>query len=159
MIHVLSPHPSSRVFFQNCTTTFVHDLDNFVKSTLHNEFNELELYTNAYKCLFDLTLKWSKQISDVNSKNIIVILGDHGHNFNSDNDDYKKLSNRLNNVFLSVKIPDECKSLKPPKSHINIMRFILNCSQNTNLKYLENKRFITRYEDHKDFGLAFPFEK
>ena len=30
---------------------------------------------------FDLTLKWSKQISDVNSKNIIVILGDHGHTF------------------------------------------------------------------------------
>ena len=48
-------------------------------------FNELELYSNAYKCLIDLTLKWSKQISDINSKNIIIILGDHGHDFNSDN--------------------------------------------------------------------------
>ena len=159
LVHVLSPHPSSYVFFQNCTKTYVPDLDNYVKSTLYNEFNELELYSNAYKCLFDLTLKWSKQISDVNSKNIIVILGDHGHSFNSDNDDYKKLSNRLNNVFLSVKIPDECKSLKPPKSHVNIMRFILNCSQNTNLKYLENKKFITRYEDNQEgYGLAIPFE-
>lgn len=156
LIHVLSPHPSNYVFFESCSKYYASDLpDNFKKIML---LNELELYSNAYKCLIDLTLKWSKQISDINSKNIIIILGDHGHDFNSDNNDYEKLLNRLNNVFLSVKIPDECKSLKLPKSHVNIMRFILNCSQNTNLKYLENKKFISRYENHKDFGLAIPFE-
>ena len=37
-------------------------------------------------------------------------------------------------------------------------------SDTTNLIYkihnfLENKKFITRYETHKDFGLAIPFEK
>ena len=79
-------------------------------------------------------------------------------NFNNDNNDYEKLSNRLNNVFLSVKLPEECKSLKRPRSHVNILRYILNCTQKTNLNYLENKKFITRYEDHRDFGLAIPFE-
>ena len=156
---MLSPHPSSHVFFEDCKQTYVPKLDNFVKSTLYKEFKESELYSYAYKCLFDLTLKWSKQISEVNNKNIVIILGDHGMNFNPDNDDHKKLSNRLNNVFLSVKIPDECKSLELPKSHVNVIRFILNCTQKTNLIYLKDKKFVTRYENHNDFGLTIPFEK
>ncbi len=159
LLHVLSPHPSSHVFFKDCTKTNVPELDNFVKTQLYKDFKEKELYSYAYKCLFDIALKWSKQITEINKKNIVVILGDHGMNFNIDNDDYKKLSNRLNNVFLSVKIPDECKSLKLPRSHVNILRYILNCTQKTNLNYLENKKFITRYEDHRDFGLAIPFEE
>lgn len=156
LIHVLSPHPSPYVFFENCTNYYEPDLlDNFEKTILPHE---LELYSNAYKCLIDLSLKWSNQISDINSKNIIVILGDHGYDPYPDNNDYEKLSNTLNNVFLAVKIPAECKSLKFPKSHVNIMRFILNCSQNANLKYLENKKFISRYEGHENFGLVVPFE-
>jgi len=159
LLHVLSPHPSSHVFFKDCTKTYVPELDNFAKSQLYKDFKEKELYSYAYKCLFDTALQWSKEISEVNKKNIVVILGDHGMNFNIDNDDYTKLSNRLNNVFLSVKIPDECKSLELPRSHVNILRYILNCTQKTNLNYLENQKFITRYEDHRDFGLAIPYEE
>ena len=59
----------------------------------------------------------------------------------------------MNNVFLSVKIPDECKSLELPKSHVNVIRFILNCTQKTNLIYLKDKKLVEKAKRLRWFGI------
>ena len=176
LIHAMSPHPPY-IFNEDCgVNTGNQEPKDILKRKL--------LYSYSYKCIFDLTMKWSEEINKINEDNIIVILGDHGWDFDLPKkdiqkdfftlskdgpvtfipDEFEKLyrryyENRLNNIFLSIKSPDKCKSLTPPRSHVNLMRFVLNCNQGANLDYLDDNQFITFDTNHKDFGLVYPLPK
>ena len=166
LIHAMSPHPPY-IFNEDCG---INTGNQEPDDTLKKKF----LYSYAYKCIFDLTMKWSEEINKINEDSIIVILGDHGWDFRLNTDglvkapyftphqyehDYSFYYNKLNNIFLSIKSPKKCKSLTPPRSHINVMRFVLNCNQNANLDYLDDKQFLSFSTGSKNFGLIQPFIK
>ena len=110
------------------------------------------------------TLDWSDQFNKKfsNSNNMIIILGDHGWNFNPNNLEFEEedknfLSDRLDNVFFAYRSPEKCKDLEVPKSQVNVMRFIANCIYNNNLEFLNDNQYVTRYETHPDYGKVYPY--
>ena len=60
----------------------------------------------------------------------------------------------VDDVFFAYKIPEKCNSIKVPNSHVNVMRFILNCLNDLDLEYLTDTQYIIRYEGHPDYGKA-----
>ena len=155
LMHIFKPHPP-------------YDLDkscNTIKAINDKSYEvRKKYYSYNFNCTLTSALRWSSEFIKKNPKdnNLIIILGDHGWNFNYNNlefeeNDPRYLSNRLNNVFFAHKSPNKCIGLPPPKSHVNVMRYILNCIYDTNLKYLDDQQYITRYETHPDYGKAYPF--
>ena len=76
---------------------------------------------------------------------ITFIFADHGWFF--DKNTKKKVKDQYNlnelefrlPVYFAYKIPDHCKNLQVPKSSINLMRFALNCAEDLDIEFLENK--------------------
>ncbi|MDC0352709.1 hypothetical protein OAM93_05110, partial [Candidatus Pelagibacter sp.] len=91
---------------------------------------------------------------DKDKKNFVFIFGDHGHSFIRNNENDDKYIEKLNNVFFAYKTPEECKLISPPKSHVNIMRYIIKCLGN-DIDYLDDDQFIIYYENHEDYGKTF----
>ena len=57
-------------------------------------------------------------------------------------------------MFFAYKVPSKCKSITPPKSHVNVMRFILKCLNNDGIKYLDDTQYMLKNEGHEDYGKA-----
>ena len=93
----------------------------------------LEYYKNNYKCVFDTLMNWSKSFVNDEDNNLIIILGDHSINLNKN----YKMKNKMNSTFFAYKGPEKCKNLELPKSHVNVMPFILNCIYDLQLDYEE----------------------
>ena len=155
LIHMMKPHPPYDLD-QNCNKVDT-------KNSKDYEVRK-KLYSNNYKCALQATLDWSEQFNKKfsNSNNMIVILGDHGWNFNPNNleleeEDENFLSDRLDNVFFAHRSPEKCKYLEVPKSQVNVMRFIANCIYNNNLEFLDDNQYVTRYETHPDYGRVYPY--
>ena len=62
-------------------------------------------------------------------------------------------------MFYAYKSPERCQNLKTPETHVNVMRYILNCIYTSNVNYLDNNQYITRYETHPDYGKVFEFNE
>lgn len=155
LIHMMKPHPPYNLD-QNCNKLDSNNIKDYE--------TRKKLYSNNYKCALKATLNWSDQFNKKfsNSNNMILILGDHGWNFNPNNlefgeEDENFLSDRLDNVFFAYKSPDHCKNLKSPKTQVNIMKFIVNCLYDTNLEFLDDNQYVTRYETHSDYGKVYPY--
>jgi hypothetical protein len=160
-VHVYKPHApyqfDKKCKFQKLSETYAN-----------SGKEEINLYGNEYRCILkNLTSIMSK----FDDNDLVVFLGDHGWYFNEEiknnysnkiknlrytNDDFVK--DRLNNVFMAIKFPKSCNNLKVPKSTVNIMRFMLSCDQKIKFDYLQDFKYLTRFEDHKDFGTTKKFD-
>lgn len=144
LIHVYKPHKPFNLN-KNC-----EDINPKIGST-----NEKEYYGYSYNCILKTVLSWDERFLNKKENNLVIILGDHGWSF--DNNNIMSLEftkSRINDVFFAYKVPSICKSINPPKSHVNVMRYILKCLGNDNIRYLEDTQYILRYEGHKDYGKA-----
>lgn len=143
LMHVMSPHPPAQ-YSKGCK-----------KTNASNEFlnynweliKQYDSFSISYKCVFKEALKFSELIKKNNPNSIIAIVGDHGwrfgkermlllekeHNIKSDDVRYK--------AFLAVNTLKKCSELELPGSTVNLMRFLLNCSDGLDLKYLDNIKF------------------
>ena len=143
-MHVYKPHKP-------------YDLDDNCNNTTPKKIisNEKKYYKINYKCALQTVLDWDKNFLDKKKNNIVIILGDHGWSLNKEkNDDIDYIRSRVDDVFFAYKIPKKCNSIKAPNSHVNVMRFILNCLNDLDLEYLTDTQYIIRYEGHPDYGKA-----
>ena len=143
-VHVYKPHKP-------------YDLDNDCNNVIPRKIlsNEKKYYKINYKCTFQAVLNWDKKFLNKKKNNIVIILGDHGWSLNKKkNDDIDYIRSRVDDVFFAYKIPKKCNSIKVPNSHVNVMRFILNCLNDLDLEYLTDTQYIIRYEGHPDYGKA-----
>ena len=156
-IHMMKPHPP-------------YDRDKECNKidakSYESHVNRKKYYSYNYECALETSLKFSNEFSKINqdNENLFIILGDHGWNFNPKNLEFEEndknfLKDRLNNVFYAYKSPERCQNLKTPETHVNVMRYILNCIYTTNVNYLDNNQYITRYETHPDYGKVFEFNE
>ncbi len=144
LVHVYKPHKPYNLD-QNC---------NDVKPKRTN-FDEIKYYKYQYNCVLDAVLKWDNKFLNKNENNIVIVLGDHGWSFDHGNKkDINFIKSRINNVFFAYKVPQKCRSIDVPNSHVNVMRFILRCLDSSNPKYLTDTQYILRYEGHQDYGKA-----
>ena len=142
-IHVMKPHPP-------------YNLDKKCNE-LKNELTGPEeriLYGYNYNCALNAVLEWDKNFVEEKDQNMIIILGDHGWILDKNKNEIDNVADKLNNIFFAYKTPEKCKHLDLPNSHVNVMRFILNCVNESQFDYLDDNQYTIRYEDHKDYGLA-----
>ena len=137
LIHIMKPHVPYNLN-KDCK-----NIDN-----KKGEFDEMKYYSYAYNCVLNLLIDWVGNFPNKKKKNIILIFGDHGKDFkNADTYDEK-----LKDIFFAYKVPKNCENIEPPKSHVNLMRFVLKCLNNQKIKYLPNKQYLTYSENDKKFG-------
>lgn len=156
-IHLMKPHPPYNLDV-NCKKIDAKEYKSYKDRKKYYSYN--------FKCALQSSLNWSKEFikHNENDDNLIIILGDHGWNFNPnnlkfENEDNNFLQDRLNNVFYAYLAPDRCQNLIPPASQVNVMRYVLNCIYNTKLEYLSDNQYISRYETHPDYGKIYNFKE
>ena len=115
-------------------------------------------YTNAYNCLLDVINKFSSEVDKISKNNMIFVFGDHGWSF--DNKIMKQYNLEADESrfkpFFAYKVPSRCDQIKAPKSIVNIMRFALKCSGNSDIQYLKDLKFKTFYEaSSENFGKVY----
>ena len=143
-MHVYKPHKPYNLD-DNCKDTIPRKIDS----------DERKYYKINYRCAFQTVLNWDKKFLDKKKNNIVILLGDHGWSFDEKKkDDIDYIRSRVDDVFFAYKIPKKCNSITVPNSHVNVMRFILNCLNDLNLEYLTDTQYIIRYEGHPDYGRA-----
>lgn len=137
LIHLLKPHEP-------------YNLDKNCKKIpeVKDKNKILEYYKNNYKCVFDTLMNWSKSYVNNEDNNMIIILGDHSINLNKN----YKMKNKMNSTFFAYKGPEKCKNLELPRSHVNVMPFILNCMFDLQLDYEEDIQYMAYYEGAKKYG-------
>ena len=150
LAHVLSPHPPY-FFDKKCNIK-----DNLLTDNASENDNKTH-YSNAYNCLLDTITKLTGKIDSLNQNNMIFILGDHGWSFDDKTMKKYNLDGEKSRFspFFSYKVPSRCEQIKAPESIVNIMRFALICAGNKDVRYLEDIKFKTFYENEKNFGKVF----
>ena len=153
LIHALKPHPPFE-FDKNCNklTTPVNQQPN------REEDNYLENYKIAYNCTLKIVNNWISKKSLNKDDTITFIFGDHGWHF--DEKTMKKVKDEYNlneldyrlSIYFAYQIPQRCKNLNVPKSSVNLMRFALNCAENLDYEFLEDKKYINFSPGHKNYG-------
>ena len=114
----------------------------------------MEYYKYAYNCLIDVMNTFTSRINEIDKNSMVFILSDHGwkfdektmQNYNLDPEDSRF------NSFFSYKVPSACSKKESPNSIVNVMRFALICDGNNKIKYLEDLKFKTFYEDNPNYG-------
>ena len=146
LIHILKPRTPYNLD-KNCK--FIGNINEAKSIKLKQRY-----YGYAYHCVLDALLNWESKLqkTDLNKEKIIFIFGDHGETFSHMSDINIEINRRLNDVFYAHKIPDRCSSIDPPKSQVNIMRFLLKCLGNHDVKYIDDAQYLTYYEKHKQYG-------
>lgn len=142
LVHVMNPHP-----------TFFFDAKCQINKNLSQK-DEFLNYSNAYNCLLKLLEEWMIYINKANPNSLIFVFGDHGWAFN------KKIMQKFSidkkyarfKPFFSYKIPEKCGNLDVPKSLVNLMRFVVNCTENTKFDYLIDLKFDSFSDGDKNFG-------
>ena len=163
-IHLLKPHPPFE-FDKDCKkfTTRLRG-DGNLEPDVEAE-NYLKKYKIAYNCSLKLINNWIAQKSKNKDKAITFIFADHGWFFSEkikkkvrDEYDLNEVDFRYS-VYFAYKVPKRCRNLKTPKSSVNIMRFAINCAENLDLEFLEDKRYINFPPGHKNYGLIKEYKK
>jgi hypothetical protein len=161
LIHLLKPHPPFE--FDKYCNKIIATTRNLEPNVEAEDY--LEKYKIAYNCSLKLINNWIDQKSKNKDKAITFIFGDHGWFFSKKIK--KKVRDEYNlnevdfrySIYFSYKIPKRCKNLETPKSSVNIMRFAMNCAENLDLEFLEDKRYINYPPGHKNYGLIKEYKK
>ena len=153
LIHILKPRTPYNLD-QNCK--FIGKINETKSIKLKQEY-----YGYSYNCVLNTILNWETKLQkiDPNREKIIFIFADHGETFSHIPDKNIEISKRLNNIFYAHKIPNRCNSINPPKSQVNIMRFLIKCLSNPGIPYLDDIQYLTYYEKHKQYGNVYKFKK
>lgn len=153
-VHAVKPHiPYS--LDENCNET-IH-----VKRYKTNEIGDLssvldksdqkKFYGYQYNCAFRAAIKFTNDFTDKRKENLIIILGDHAWNFDNKKNNINKFLEKLQKVFFAYKLPSRCQNNEVPNSHVNIMRFILQCVTDEKFSFLKDEQYITReFRDELD---------
>lgn len=153
LIHILKPRTPYNLD-KNCK--FIGKIDETKSMKLKQEY-----YGYSYNCVLSGVLNWETKLQKVNpnKEKIIFIFADHGETFSHISDKNIEISRRLNDIFYAHKIPDRCNSISPPKSQVNIMRFLIKCLSNPDVPYLDDNQYLTYYEKHKEYGNVYKLKK
>lgn len=142
LIHIMSPH-IPYIFDKKCNITQINS-------------TEPIYYSYAYNCLIKILIKWQKELIKINDNNIVIVVGDHGWSKEETNRKFlytkKYLESRFSSFF-AYNFPDRCNNINVANSGVNIMRMILNCAENLNLNFLDDRHLISFAEDNIDFGI------
>jgi hypothetical protein len=144
LIHVMKPHDP-------------YDLDENCDKIPEKKgnFDIKKYYSYNYKCIFNAVVDWDKDNLSKSDNNIVIILGDHGWSFKNEADEKNLyIKDILNDVFFAYKVPEKCNSIKPPNSHVNVMRFVLSCLGVTSSIYLKDEQYFIETEPNKYYSKA-----
>ena len=137
-----------------------YDLDkkcNYVDHLLpQNTKQQIEYYSYNYNCLLETLMSWDNKLKKNNSKKekMIFIFGDHGWKFG---DKVSDEIQKLNDIFYAHKVPDKCKLIDKPNSHVNIMRYVLKCLNILETNYLNDYQYILYDKNHAKSGKVYKF--
>ena len=158
LIHAAKPH-TPYTLNSNCNETIKvkpFAIDGIVDPFPNiSEIDHKKLYGYQYKCAFRAALEWSNYFIDKEEDNIILIMGDHSWIFDYRKKTINKFKDKLDEVFFAYKVPSRCNSIDTPNTHVNVLRFILQCITDKKISYLEDRQYITReFRDklHPDYG-------
>lgn len=160
LIHLLKPHPPFE-FDKDCNK---FETEGNLEPDVEAE-DYFEKYKIAYNCSLKLINNWIAQESENKDKAITLIFADHGWFFSEKIKKKVRVEYNLNefdfrsSIYFAYKIPKRCKNLKTPKSSVNIMKFAMNCAENLDLEFLEDKRYINFPPGHKNYGLIKEYKK
>lgn len=145
LIHILKPHIPYNLD-KNCN--IINEID------AKNMNQKLKYYSYNYNCVLDSLLNWENELNKTNldREKIIFIFGDHGWSFGNENPQGVQ---KINDVFYAHKTPEGCKSIKKPNSQVNIMRYLLNCLNNLNVNYLDDKQYLLYDKNHAKAGRVY----
>lgn len=146
LIHILKPHTPYNLD-KNCNIINEIDIKN-------NTNQKLKYYSYNYNCVLDSLLNWVNELNktDLDREKIIFIFGDHGYDFGNE---IPPVIQKINDVFYAHKTPERCKSIKKPKSQVNIMRYLLNCLNNLNVNYLDDEQYLRYDNNHAENGKVY----
>ena len=131
-IHQMSPHSPYKVK-DDCSERVApfHKVDQEDKTTW---IPENAGYKASYRCVLKEIEEFNAFISKNDPEAIIVFTADHGEAQTVDPED--KPFYRAS-IFNAIKAPESCfNKYGNPRSTINVVRFVINCSYNLNIPYL-----------------------
>ncbi len=164
-IHAVKPHVPYTLD-KNCNETIklkpnnvneIGDLFPLLDKSDHKKF-----YGYQYNCAFRAAINFTNDFIDKREENLIIILGDHAWNFDNKKKNINKFVDKLQKVFFAYKLPNRCQNNKVPNSHVNIMRFILQCVTDEKFIFLKDEQYITREFRDKldpDYGSVIELSK
>ncbi len=143
LMHVMSPHPPAQ-YSKGCKKTNAPNQNINYNWELMKQYDSFSI---SYKCVLKDALKFSENLKKINPNSIIAIVGDHGWRFGKDRMSLLEKEHNIKSdevrykAFLAVNVLEKCSKLELPGSTVNLMRFLLNCSEDLKLNYLDNKKF------------------
>ena len=139
MAHILSPHEPQR-YNKDCSKFY----------SINPGLGEpsISQYLTDLPCLNQNIIEAVDQIlTRDNSDPIIFLISDHGISRSMVNNDDELL--RLKNLML-IRSPNQCKKyLNSGISPVNIMNFAVSCVTQTNIKFSEDRYFVTTKNNEK----------
>lgn len=157
LIHHLSPHEP-----------YLFEADCRVRSSVEFDFKPdydraIPLYLDNLQCTNKKLIEFANYIASVDPTALIAIQADHGTWFGMQKaagipfkDVPENAIRERMSVLSLVRVPDEChKWLRPDLNTVNTVRFLFGCATGTEPVYLENKSYMSFYENTPDYGLVY----
>lgn len=156
LIHYGSPH-----------SPYLFEADCRVRSTVEFDFKpdddrSIPLYLDSLQCTNKKLIEFADHIAEVDPTALIAIQADHGTWFGMQKAagipfkdvPVNAIRERLS-VLSLIRVPDECRKwLRPDLNTVNTVRFLFGCATGTEPVYLENRSYMSFYEDNPDFGVV-----
>tara|TARA_B110000495_G_C22665285_1_gene393525 strand:- start:159 stop:605 length:447 start_codon:yes stop_codon:yes gene_type:complete len=121
----MSPHSPYKVK-DDCSKR-INSHTNIIKTT---RMEERAGYKASYKCVLKEIDQFNKFILKNDPEAIIVFTADHGIEY-EDKPFYRS------GIFNAIRAPESCfNKYGNPRSTINVLRFVINCSYSLNIPYL-----------------------
>lgn len=159
-IHHLPPH-APYVFEADCRVRSNIDL------YLLDGDSSIPLYLDNLQCTNNKLIELSDYISIVDPTALIVIQADHGIGYSmlrAAGTHFKDLPENISrdiihdrkSVLSLARVPDKCKKwLRLDLNSVNTVRFLFGCATGVEPLYLENRSYMSFYNDSPDYGLVY----
>lgn len=147
LAHHMSPHPPYR-----------HADCSMYSRTVSEPAEQRAAYTSSIECVNRIVLSLARRLQAEDPGAIIVFQADHGSEFRVDwkiplREWPDGAIDERSSVFSLVRVPPRCREwLRPDLSPINTMRLVLGCVERRRPNYLEERTFLSAYEQQPDFG-------
>lgn len=129
--------------------------------------SSIPLYLDNLQCTNNKLIELTDYIAGVDPTAIIAIQADHGIGYSmkrAAGKHFKDLPENVSHdiirdrksVLSLVRVPDKCKKwLRPDLNSVNTVRFLFGCATGVEPAYLENRSYMSFYNDSPDYGLVY----
>ncbi len=146
LIHHMSPH-DPWVFNSDCS---------YRKHEVTNKTYPIG-YSYAYNCVLKRIKNFVNFINKNDPEAIVIIQGDHGHDFGTNS---KEIYFNSSKTFNLIKLGKKCDNLdlKGKLDMVNSIRLALSCATGQKLKLVKKKTYLSFFKEHKLKGKVFLIE-